>query len=111
MPQPSRHVTARISFRKGTTAEWAVADPILMAAEPSIDTTVGKFKIGDGVSRWSALSYVQNMETTNWTNTGLIFPAHIHTAEDALNFLGDNLTSTTDRVTALEAGIDGGTYL
>ena len=110
MPQPSRHVTARISFRKGTTAEWAAADPILMDAEPSVDTTVKKFKIGDGVSRWSALPYVQNMETTNWTNTGLIFPPHIHTTEDALNYLGDTLTTTSDRVAALETEIDGGVF-
>jgi len=110
MPQPSRHVTARISFRKGTTAEWATSDPILMSAEPCIDISVNKFKIGDGVSRWSALPYVQNMETTNWTNTGLIFPPHIHSTEDALNYLGDTLTTTTDRVTALETEIDGGVF-
>ena len=109
MPQPSRHVTARISFRKGTTAEWAAADPILMDAEPSVDTTVNKFKIGDGESRWSQLSYVQNMASTNqeWTNTGSgSFPNEIQSPEEAINYLGDTLTTTSDRVTALEAEID-----
>ena len=110
MPQPSRHVTARFTFRKGTLSEWVAADPILLEAEPSIDTTSMRFKIGDGVSRWSALQYVQNMDAINWTNSGLIFPPHIHTSEDALNYLGDSLTSTIDRVTALETEIDGGVY-
>jgi hypothetical protein len=113
MPQPSRHVTARITFRKGTTAEWAAADPILMDAEPSVDTTVNKFKIGDGESRWSQLSYVQNMASTNqeWTNNGSgSFPNEIQSPEEAINYLGDTLTTTSDRVTALETEIDGGTY-
>ena len=110
MPQPSRHVTARLTFRKGTLSEWAAADPILLEAEPSIDTTSMRFKIGDGVSRWSDLPYVQNMESMNWTNNGLIFPPYIQTSEDALNYLGSSLTSTIDRVTALETEIDGGVF-
>jgi hypothetical protein len=110
MPQPSRHITARLSFRKGTTTEWTTSDPILMAAEPSVDTSVGKFKIGDGVSRWSALPYVQNMETTSWTNDGNAFPADVFTAADAIDYLGQNQTTTISRVTALEAEIDGGSF-
>ena len=112
MPQPSRHVTARISFRKGTTAEWSASDPILMEAEPSVDTTVNKFKIGDGESRWSQLSYIQNMASTSqeWANTGTIFPNGIQSPEEAINFLGEEQENLKPRVIALETEIDGGSY-
>lgn len=113
MPQPNRYVTARLTFRKGTTAEWAAADPILMAAEPCIDTTLNKFKIGDGVSRWSQLEYIQNMAATSqeWSNTSNgSFPSSVQTPEEAINYLSNEQSSTQVRVTALEAEIDGGTF-
>lgn len=61
MPQPNRFVTARLSFRKGTTQEWKDNDPILISGEPSVDTTLNKFKIGNGVDKWSDLPYIESI--------------------------------------------------
>lgn len=47
----------QIQLRRGTTAEWAAADPILAEGEIGIDLTVGDFKIGDGVNIWSDLDF------------------------------------------------------
>jgi hypothetical protein len=58
MPAPNRFVTARLTFRTGTTAEWMASDPVLRASEPAWDNTIRSLKIGDGTSRWSELNYL-----------------------------------------------------
>lgn len=58
MPQPNRFVTARLTFRKGSTHDWESNNPVLMASEPAWDTTVDALKIGDGISQWSELEYI-----------------------------------------------------
>jgi len=45
----------RLQIRRGTTAQWTAANPILAAGEPGLDTTTGLMKIGDGRTVWSAL--------------------------------------------------------
>lgn len=54
----SRTVTARLSFRKGSTADWAANDPILQDSEPAWDSTLRALKIGDGVRGWSEMDYI-----------------------------------------------------
>jgi hypothetical protein len=48
---------ARMQQKNGTAAEWLAEDPVLFAGEIGYETDTGRFKIGDGVSLWSALSY------------------------------------------------------
>lgn len=49
---------AQIQVRRGTTAEWAAADPVVLAAgEQGYDTTLNRFKMGDGTSAWTALEW------------------------------------------------------
>ena len=45
--------------RGGTSDEWKAADPVLRQKEIGIDMsyTPARFKIGDGVSKWSALKW------------------------------------------------------
>lgn len=70
--------TGPFQFRRGTAAEWAAQNPILLAGEigyerdvpsgpePSVDTYSysdpafgsGAIKIGDGVTRWLNLPYL-----------------------------------------------------
>jgi len=49
---------ARIVLRRGTDAEWAAANPVLLSGEPGYSTDSGALKIGDGSTTWSALSGV-----------------------------------------------------
>lgn len=54
-------MAVRFQFRRGTTAEWAVADPVLAEGEPGLEQLVdGSYaiKIGDGVTAWSAATYL-----------------------------------------------------
>ena len=47
-----------IQFRRGTTDEWELADPIIEAGEPVFDITKGAIKIGDGEHSFNALDYI-----------------------------------------------------
>ena len=50
---------AQIQMRRGTTAEWAAASPVVLAAgEPGYDTTIRKTKIGDGTTEWASLPWL-----------------------------------------------------
>lgn len=50
-------MATRIKLRRGTTAEWASANPVLAEGEPGLDLTLGKVKYGDGVTEWSELPF------------------------------------------------------
>lgn len=44
-------------IRRGTSAEWSTRNPVLSDGEPGYERNTGKFKIGDGVKRWTELEY------------------------------------------------------
>ena len=46
----------QIQVRRGTTAEWAAADPVIPATgEPCMDTDTGVVKWGDGATTYALL--------------------------------------------------------
>ena len=47
----------RIQLRRDTASNWTSADPTLAAGEIGIETDTDQFKIGDGATAWSSLSY------------------------------------------------------
>lgn len=50
-------LNTRIILRNDTTTNWASSEVILKKGEIGIDTDLRKFKVGDGVSRWSELQF------------------------------------------------------
>ena len=46
-----------IQTRRGTAAEWTLADTILADGEQGFETDTLKMKIGDGVTAWTSLTY------------------------------------------------------
>ena len=52
----------RMQQRRGTAAQWASINPILAAGEIGFEADTYKFKIGDGLSNWTALSYFSNAD-------------------------------------------------
>lgn len=48
-----------IQHKRGTSTNWTSSNPTLAAGEIGYETDTGKFKIGDGASTWSALSYFE----------------------------------------------------
>lgn len=53
----TEHRPVRMVQRRGTAAEWTSSNPVLLAGEFGVETDTGHFKIGDGSSAWSALTY------------------------------------------------------
>ncbi len=47
-----------IRFRRGTTAEWATAAPVLASGEPGIDLDTGSVRVGDSVRAWASLARI-----------------------------------------------------
>ena len=49
----------RMQQRRGTSAEWAAKDPVLLAGELGYDMTTGGVKVGDGTKKWSELGEIK----------------------------------------------------
>jgi hypothetical protein len=47
----------QIQLRGGTAAEWAAANPVLLAREIGIETDTLRVKIGDAATAWNTLPY------------------------------------------------------
>lgn len=50
-------VGVQVQLRRGTTASWTSANPVLASAEVGFDTSQGSFKIGDGLTAWNDLLF------------------------------------------------------
>jgi Major tropism determinant N-terminal domain len=55
-------MATRMQQRRGTAAQWTAANPILASGEIGFETDTNQFKMGDGTSTWTALSYFKNLE-------------------------------------------------
>src|SRR5690349_21226946 len=51
-------MSVRMLQRRGTTAQWAAANPVLGDGEIGIDKTAGIIKIGNGTDSWAELDIV-----------------------------------------------------
>lgn len=52
-------MAATIQLRGDTATNWTAANPVLRDRELAAETDTGQFKIGDGVTAWNALGYIQ----------------------------------------------------
>ena len=50
-------MSRQIQLRRGTASDWTSSNPTLAQGEIGYETDTNKFKIGNGSSAWSALSY------------------------------------------------------
>ena len=96
-----------IRLRRGTSAEWASANPVLRSGEPGVDLDTGEFKIGDGVTQWSGLGVINGSNsfesvnknlsasdaTLTYSSGNLIEIEYSNGITKTLNYTGDNLTS------------------
>ena len=119
MPAPNSFVTARLTFRTGTTAEWMASDPVLRASEPAWDNTIRSLKIGDGTSRWSELNYlatdsrtilVDSESENGFKHDGSIIPSTINTITGGVVYSAAELKAINETgPDNFTAGLDGTT--
>jgi hypothetical protein len=63
-------MAVQIQLRRGTAAAWTSANPTLADGEIGVESDTDLFKIGDGLTAWTNLSYggIQGTAGTNGTN-------------------------------------------
>ena len=77
----TKTIQGHIKMRNATESAWTTANPVLLAGELAVSTDRnGRYKVGDGTSRWSQLNYA-----------GLI--------------VGSNLTLTNDTISLSQANV------
>lgn len=76
---------AVIQFKRGSSVRWDELNPILAIAEPGYDTDSKRIKIGDGVTAWKDLPYIDTPQTL--VNELEIAINKIDTLESKLNII------------------------
>ena len=104
----------KILFRRDTSANWASANPVLSAGEIGLESNTNKIKLGNGSTRWNALSYfygsldttgldalsdvvitsVQNGDVLRWNGTAWINDP-INLGDDTVGSFVQNLVAGT----------------
>lgn len=75
---------AQIQVRRGTTAEWAAASHVVLAAgEPGYDTTLKMLKLGDGSTEWASLESLESETLKNYP-VGAIYQSTVSTSPATL---------------------------
>ena len=59
-------VRAALILRNDTSINWTVKNPILLKGETGVEIDTGLVKVGDGISTWQNLNYIN--EKVNLTN-------------------------------------------
>jgi hypothetical protein len=108
-------IKARLLFRKGTAAQWAAANPVLLNGEPAWETDTGYFRIGDGVTAYASLpiyTLSANIEAAQAAADAAAESASVFdgvTASAAEINILDGATVTTEEVNALDGVTATGT--
>jgi hypothetical protein len=63
----------KIQIRRGSTNDWSTAGTTLAQGELGYDTTVKRFKIGDGTTAWSTLPWAGGSDIVSQTGIGFTF--------------------------------------
>jgi len=94
--------------RRGTAAQWTAANPTLAAGEIGFETDTSKFKMGNGSSAWTALTYFANATELNTAIANLIdaAPATLNTLNELAAALGDDPAFFTNIANSIADNID-----
>ena len=97
-------MATRMQQRRGTAAQWTAANPILAAGEIGFETDTSKFKMGNGSSAWSALTYFANAAELSAIIDGA--PAALNTLNELAAALGDDPSFFTNMAQSIADNID-----
>ena len=90
--------------RRGTAAQWTAANPTLAAGEIGFETDTSKFKMGNGSSAWTALTYFANAAELLAIIDGA--PAALNTLNELAAALGDDPAFFTNIAESISDNID-----
>lgn len=90
-------MATRMIQRRGTSAEWTAANPILAAGEIGFETDTTKFKFGDGTTAWAEIPYFASADQLIDGAPELL---------DTLNELAAAIGDDEDFITTITSGLD-----
>ena len=88
-----------IQLRRGTSTQWSASTSALAQGEFGYDTTVKKYKIGDGTSLWGSLSWATILPAELLPGTGI----SISTGASGYTITNTGVTSTLSGITDVTA--------
>ena len=94
-------MATRMQQRRGTAAQWTAANPTLAAGEIGFETDTSKFKMGNGSSAWTALTYFANAAELAAIVDGA--PDLLNTLNELAASIGDDPAFLTTMNTAIAA--------
>lgn len=98
-----------IQSRRGSSAQWIAANPILADGEIGYDSTTKQIKIGDGTTAWNALAY-SDISATNLT-TGTLPDARLSAKVKSLADLATPASTQLLAMNSSGAVVDGSATL
>ena len=67
-------VNTTFRLKRGTAARWAEVNPVLEQGEPGFVYDLNKLKVGDGVTHWNDLPYIEGKAEVANYNLSSEFP-------------------------------------
>ena len=67
-------VNTTFKLKRGTAARWAEVNPVLEAGEPGFVYDENRLKIGDGITHWNDLPYIDGKREVSNFNYVYDFP-------------------------------------
>lgn len=105
-------LNTRIVLRNDTAAKWLENNPVLLMGEAGVETDTGLMKIGNGVSTWAALDYVNKFEAvstaTHYVEDAQLINGEYETNEQVLARL--EIIGKADDVLIIRRPIVDGNY-
>ena len=93
----NNQLNTRIVICNDTTANWGTSEKVLLKGEIGIEITSGapKFKVGDGVNKFSALAYATNTpaEITDAISSAVSAASHTHSNKSILDAITASFTT------------------
>lgn len=112
MPQPSRYVTARLSIRRGTKAQWEARNTVLLEGEPGWELDTQRLKIGDGDTPWIDLNYFKSGDSEaagSVIHDSTVLPEYVNSVSGAVEYFGAKFKVYDEQgINEFVAGLTGG---
>jgi hypothetical protein len=98
-------MATRMQQRRGTAEQWTTANPTLAAGEIGFETDTSKFKIGNGSSAWSALTYFANAAELSAIIDNA--PAALNTLNELAAAINDDANFYTNILSSIDSAVSG----
>ena len=88
-------MTVKIQLRRGTAEQWTSANPTLLSGEQGLETDTSKTKIGDGVTAWNSLGYVDAKFLATSASSSFVSKVIVDAKGDLIAGTADNTIGLT----------------